>query len=666
MTNEYVKQQLLKYQECLDNKVLNDTNYDSLVELLKEDIQKLKKQENQNTYTKISIQDNEKILIEDRNNFTAIANLLFKVFFDYYMENIKEPIEDEIFDLMTLLFRFFLNRSMIYNQLTNLNLRPVTINCWQNHDDKYYHPIYQELLAKEEIYDISEICHDELFRQYCNGLCKMLIKNNKFDYLIDFYNKANRIIEQKVLVDYFIELKSEIDYRCYNYKLCDFLSQLFDRLDFSFCECYTVEEVDNFIKKHEKTGLSGDHIYGQIMAEVQEFFGEFIQDKVLFDGFDKYINRLYDSSKKRKLSNKDLYKCAVLKFYINLLRTHKENASLIITKTGVNILKTEISPLFSISFFDYMEEIIDYFIYLRDKEHVKDMDKKIYRSLNLYVRTKNISNQIITSKDKDIIEFKEKVEKRLDKLQDTVFTINKYLVDNLTDADKEDLVKKFFKSAFHKYTNCKGIITEAKLEYEIIDLSKKDIDLCYEAIKNNKSLIDQIVTGEKLIEPFARAYNMNYDYASGDYTNLVVCQIKAIERYIKEVLVQHHEDKIYKTVYDKDENKKFAYYENGWKKSVAKNRIKLKGKNPTAESLNELECGYAINALLMAYKKEGILEEFKVSCKFYGKCIDEVRNGHFHIDKIETVNEALMRRSQTAFWLMHLITKLGEKGILMR
>ena len=192
MTNEFVKNRLLKYRDCLENKVLGETNYSRLIKLLKQDLYELKKIKTQNKYTKISFADCEKYINHKNVDFRAIANTLFLVFFDYYIVNITEPIQDEIFELMTEFVNCFLNRSMTYSQLTVHNLRSVTLLNSQNHQDGYYHSLYQKLLADDDIYQISEIVHDELFRQYCNALCRILILNNKFEYLIDFYNKVNR------------------------------------------------------------------------------------------------------------------------------------------------------------------------------------------------------------------------------------------------------------------------------------------------------------------------------------------------------------------------------------------------------------------------------------------------------------------------------------------
>jgi len=680
MKNEFVKQQILKYHECIDNKVLNNTNYDTLIELLKSDLSKLKTTQNQNTFTKISLLDCENYLKYNNVDFRCIANSVEKVFFDYYIANITEPIKDEIFDLMTEFFSFFLNRSMIYNQLTIFNLIPVKINNFKNHSDDYYHLLYQNLLANGDVYLSSENLQNETFRQYCHGLCKVLILNNKFDYFIDFYNKANRIIEPKEIIEYFIELKDKIDDNYFNYDLCKFLCHLFDKLDFSFYENYInidkeqsiEEQIDKNLEKDKRTGLNIVYIFGKILGEVCEFLKEFKQDKILFDGFDKYSDDLYNSKMQTAKTVEEIQvRRQILMLYNQWFNEHKENAGRMIAISTIRKVNDDAvewscnGEKISINCLDYMEQIIDYLIYLKNNNNtdytINDIEQKIYRLLNLYIRAKNINSKIISSEDKSIIEFKEEIETRLDKLQDVVVLVNKYLSSEQTEQQKEQIVKNFFKSAFQNYTN-RGLLINASSEYSITDLSENDIEFCYNAIKNNQNLIDQIVTGEKLIEPYVRASDMNYDYATGDYTNLVVCQIKAIERYMKEVLIQYHIENIWKT---KPKNGEF--YRNGWKKIETKgNRIILNTQNPTAEDLHNLECGSATYALLMAYIKEGNFQDFNVSYKFYSKGIQEVRNGHLHIDSIDTINDALKRRSQTAFWIMYLITRLGEKGILNR
>lgn len=728
MTNEYVKNQILIYQNCIDNKVLNDTNYDGLLKLLRQDIKKLKEKENQNTLTKISLLECEKYLKEDKVDFSIIVNSTLKIFFDYYIANMSETVEDEIFDLITEFFNFFLNRSMIYNQLTVLNLRPVTICNDKNHEDGYYHLIYQRLLGTEEVYEMSEIVQDESFRQYCNTLCRVLILNNKFDYLIEFYSKANRIIEPKVLIESFIELKEGIDEKYFNYNLCNFLSQLFDKLDFSFYENYvdrrtqkvnTLDESfelnSKLLKKNKRTGVNITRIFDKIFDEICEFYSELSQDEILFNDFYKYTDDLYcyDKEKTIKEEKKAVFH-TVNEWFISFKNESVRWRSLC---SLLSILLAQINKIypeddkqvdfsaniakFSTTCFFYIEHIIDYLIDLRKKESDKfeellvsrttdilkeakrisemelcekrilELDKKIYRLMNLYIRAKNINQKVISEDEKNTVEFKDYIEKRLNVLQDIFVSRNKYLAMNLSGEEKQNIVKSFLKSAFQSY-KVNGVERNAKEEYNIRDLSERDIDLCYDAIKNNQSLIDQIVSGEKLVEPYVCAREMGYDnggddYASGDYTNLVVCQIKGIERYVKEVLVQYHRGNIWKT------QKGRVFNDDRWpivnRQDGNSAHITLGGiQNPTAEDLKDLECGSAIYALFRAYIEDrnlGVIN-FKISKQVLTEFVQKVRNGHLHINKIKTMNEALMRRNQTAFWLMHLIKRLGEKGILNR
>lgn len=693
MTNEFVKQCLREYQNTIQNRVLTETNYDGLINLLKRDIQKLRAKTNQNSYTQISLQDYEKYLKEKNVDFRYIANLTMKVFFDYYITNITEPIQDQVFDLMTEFFNFFLNRAMIYNQLTVLNLTPVKIKNWQNHSNDYYHLLYQNLLANDGIYKISENPQAEIFRQYCNGLCRVLILNNKFDYLIDFYNKANRIIEPKVLIEYFVELKDKINNKKYNYNLCKFISQLFEKLDFTIYEDYfnidlqqnIEEQIDKNIEKNTKTGLNVVFVFGKILTEICEFFKEFEQDKILFNGFDKYTDAMYISkmqtAKTQDEVDEIVYKCQTLNLYSGWLQCYKQDAGIMIAistiksvdEDGVEYIAK--GKKISENCLDYIEQIIDYLIYLKQNNvptyTTQELDNKIYKLTNLYIRARSINQKIISYDDEGqkIYEYKQQIEAKLNKLQDVIFTVNKYLATQVTPQRKEQIVKDYLKSAFDSY-KINGRITNCVQEYGITNLQPNNINKYYNAIKNNTALVDQIVTGEILAEPYVKAKDENYDFGSGDYTNLVVCQIKGVERYLKEVLVQYHKDNIWKTKqpdYERQPNRPRRDQYN-WKEidRVRNGQIILNQQNPTAEDLHNLECGSAAYALLMAYKLEDKRQEFTVSSKFMEKFVYEVRNGHLHIDTIKTIPEVIMRRTQTAFWLMHLIEQLGNKGILNR
>ena len=281
--------------------------------------------------------------------------------------------------------------------------------------------------------------------------------------------------------------------------------------------------------------------------------------------------------------------------------------------------------------------------------------------MNLYIRTKNFKHMRISKIYTALKELYEEIQTKLNIMQENLFTINKYLLTNFTEEKKESIVKNFLKSAFDNYKS-RGRETNCTSEYAITNLDINNIDTYYNSIKNNQTLLDQIITGETLMEPYIRAKEQNYEYATGDYTNLVVCQIKALERYLKEVLIQYHRDNIWKTrpIGGTDTF--------GWKRIEEVSPVQFNRINhtPTAEDLNSLECGSAAYALLMAYIKEHKRNEFTISPKFMSKGIQEVRNGHLHIDTITTISDALMRRTQIAFWLLHLINELGDKGYLNR
>ena len=151
-----------------------------------------------------------------------------------------------------------------------------------------------------------------------------------------------------------------------------------------------------------------------------------------------------------------------------------------------------------------------------------------------------------------------------------------------------------------------------------------------------------------MICPFVNM-DVNVDFFIGDYTNLVTCQIKAIERYLKEVLVTHHRDNIHKTA-DGHEMRDI--------RSV-KHITNFEGVSDLP-----LECGPAFYALKYAYKVEEIPHLFTVSRNFDTQWVQQVRNGHFHIHQIETIADAMKKRTQTAYWLMHIILCLKEKGIV--
>ena len=131
---------------------------------------------------------------------------------------------------------------------------------------------------------------------------------------------------------------------------------------------------------------------------------------------------------------------------------------------------------------------------------------------------------------------------RYQKLEETMVMKNLYLAENIDEKKKERILKKFFKAAFERY-EVDGAIKTCREEYNLTstrDLVQEDkISKCVNAVKNNSVLVNQIVSGEILAEPF-----INLDdrcgFFDGDYTGLLTCQIKSVERYIKEVLLKYH------------------------------------------------------------------------------------------------------------------------------
>ena len=283
-----------------------------------------------------------------------------------------------------------------------------------------------------------------------------------------------------------------------------------------------------------------------------------------------------------------------------------------------------------------------------------------------------------------------------------------YVAPSLNSTRKEEIVKKFFSSAFDEYLDENLHVSSCLFEYNnkgispqaIMDPNQKSIviDMAFDSIKNNTKIIDQIVSGELQAAPMCE--NQDDDILQGwDFTNYLVCQIKSVERYLKEVLIQYHLNDIHRTSTERFLKPEFRYLRNRYPyikkiQAVPQNiqdyfyinegpkyslissmgRINLSNvANPTAEDLSSpesksrnLECGSAYIAIKYAYRSERQLPQLFTMDYFYQFGLQDVRNENLHTLMIESVRELKEKRTKLAFWFIYCILNLGNKGVLTR
>lgn len=680
ITNKVIIDRIKAYVDVIQGSFIVNFS-DKFLDMIQEDLDKLAQKSNKNLYTTIDFES----MKHYRANYKITINAFMKIWFDYYFAYNKESVLDETIDEFINLIRNVFINVVTSNRFPLLALQPIytPIKEYKNHESDYYINKYFDYLSNEMLFDKSEFVQEESYRQCCNLICKLLIKEKNSRKLIDFYKVNKRYVSSKTLIEFLIDSKINIDNDFYDYQFLSFLSSLCLEIDTTLAEKaksfikdnekanYIVESLLDDVKKGYGSLYDGVHLYYLLTS----FFNFIAKNKALLNGFDKYTDKVYE----QKLDSKvRMYKCSMLIYYINEIdkafnstKSEDEIDELIdrlvfsniktiaIINNDVSLQWEHVFPTISTSCIDFIEHFIDYLINLKEYvptryfKDVKELDLCIFSSLNLYLQVKYHNSSIIRQDDHKFIDFKEAISLKLNSLQEKFVLKNVYLAERLDSSKKIEIIKDFFKSAFDDFvengqnTNCLNIYSELNIN----NVKVEKIDLCVEAIKNNAVLVNQIVSGEILAQPFLSIMD-HESFSDGDYTNFLTCQIKAIERYLKAILIKYHHNNIYKTQRNKETN------------AIEKVGRNIRGVSPQSspEVLKMLECGSAYYALKIAYEEEST--PFPINSNFNFKWIQKVRNGHFHVDRIQSINELRIKRCKTAYWFIHVIVSLNEKGVL--
>ena len=192
------------------------------------------------------------------------------------------------------------------------------------------------------------------------------------------------------------------------------------------------------------------------------------------------------------------------------------------------------------------------------------------------------------------------------------------------------------------------------------------VDGEFNKIKNNQELMKAIVSSQIFKEEFEQDYKSNiYSAMQGDYTIMIVGFIKAIERYLKEVLIQKYPNSIY-TFKNQRRGDLFEF---------------RRGANLTADDLSgrrtnfvcernakQLELGGVVYALAYNLSQNSSYQGmFKTienngryqSCAFNNDFVNRLRNGYLHIHMIQTYDEAIELYEKIAYYFRKSIDELN-------
>ena len=239
---------------------------------------------------------------------------------------------------------------------------------------------------------------------------------------------------------------------------------------------------------------------------------------------------------------------------------------------------------------------------------------------------------------KEIEKFVSKIDEKLESITDKNITSLLAITKDISSEEKRKIVMNFFDKSG----------------------SGHDSNLLYEKIKNNNLIVNLILSGEKLISNFENINNLG-DYFVGDFTYLVVCHIKSVETYLKELLIENLiDEEIYMISRDSKTNlvkitNKLTIKE---KTSIEDlNKFELGGLRYFISDYHKKHCGK--NNKLIDFKTDSYYNEVIKSVLYEGdlfyKWVKNVRNGHLHTHPIETIKEAIDIRNKTSEILAKLI-----------
>ncbi len=265
----------------------------------------------------------------------------------------------------------------------------------------------------------------------------------------------------------------------------------------------------------------------------------------------------------------------------------------------------------------------------------------------------------------------------INKKNDEKFIAELSMLGNIDSTEVETYCKHFF-DFLGKYNSYPAMTIE-ELDNETISYNysvngfNHTIDEYYNFIKNNTKLVNAIAMSEKIIE------NSDYMNSNGDYTCYVVAQIKCIERLIKEILVQKYPNAIYLS------QKGVFYGPCNFRRGITLSADNLSNGSMVSErDINNIieqipiELGgvtYSMaHALCLNNTNNNYRGIFYITGNtstmqgrtvtrynqpaFYKSFIKTTRNGYFHIDQINTYEEALKKSRITAYWMSRIIDEI--------
>lgn len=461
-----------------------------------------------------------------------------------------------------------------------------------------------------------------------------LLNNNEFEAFINYYNLNAVFLNSRSIFSILNNhIKSVNDPDLYdNYNL------IFDGWSYTFTS-FIKHELSKELYLEIQDSKEQHLVIHSILSELSEYF---INNKDILYSFDlsNYIVEQLDT------------------LYINIVNFSKNDSFL-----NYNFLYVSLNNILD----NWITLKINLEIVSRFYAFKTEFSRLFELNLNLNIENNITLRDYLNTFNTQRKHYVDLLQNRIDQFYDEQLTTSiKSLYKEFSDEELKIYCTNFFKRNVSNSKNDIKIFTDE----QISDL--------YTKIKENKELCIILAYGEKIFENYYKIDNLD----GGDFTSLVVTQIKSFERYLKEVIISGA----------KKNNKKVLYFEKknyghhlSFKESITKNGKEYKfenkilisnlknadnlSKNEKFKNTNEnssisIDIGKMIEFIYNEYniyapnknKNETIFQPKNGT--LYREWVTNVRNGYMHIHRIETLSRAKEVNNNTAYWLLRAIDEL--------
>ena len=200
--------------------------------------------------------------------------------------------------------------------------------------------------------------------------------------------------------------------------------------------------------------------------------------------------------------------------------------------------------------------------------------------------------------------------------------------------------------------------------------SDEDFEKIYQNLDKFEKIKEILSTGELIFSPYR---DIDDNILSGDLTGLVTCQIKAVERYLKEIIIRYARSK---GKWIETNGKDINLIDSTPQKMIIKNNenyyvVKI-DENSNAMNLSSINPGISTTVDIgpcIKFIKENISNSKqsifnyneKISdCPLHKNWVNQVRNPHMHVTPVESLSDAKKILAKTAYWLLRIIDELDD------